>query len=187
MTISSATCTVTTQGNGSATNFPFAFVIPYQADGVTPAVSVFTTNASGVRTALTLGVDYSITGVGVSAGGSITYPLTGSPLASSAWITIDRALAYVQPFAVANQAFYPHTVEQVADWITMQTQQLERDAQRTLVPPCDVASLPNAVLYAGARGAALDATSTAYGTTVVGGGTNVVPVFSNGANWLIGG
>ena len=53
-----------------------------------------------------------------------------------------------------------------------------------------VSNLPSATLSgAGARDAVTDATQTlavGHGATVVGGGANIVPVFSNGTNWLIG-
>ena len=39
---------------------------------------------------------------------------------------------------------------------------------------------------AGARALATDATSTTFLTTVVGGGTNAVPVVFDGVNWVIG-
>lgn len=187
MSISSEVCTVTAQGNGSTTSWPFSFLIPYQADGTTQAVVVFlTVVATGVRTVLELGSQYGITGVGDTAGGSVEYPLMGSPIAVGTYITIDRDLDYVQPYTVANQSFYPHTVEQVADYVVMQTQQLERDALRAVTAPCVVASLPTAGLNLGMRGTALDATATTYGSIVAGSGSNVVPVISNGVHWVIG-
>lgn len=54
-----------------------------------------------------------------------------------------------------------------------------------------VADLPTAnAARRGMRGHVIDATvaytSANVGTTVVGGGSNVVPVFCNGSNWIIG-
>jgi hypothetical protein len=50
-----------------------------------------------------------------------------------------------------------------------------------------VANLPSAsVVGAGTRAFVTDATATTYGSTVAGSGSNPVPVFSNGTNWLIG-
>ena len=48
-----------------------------------------------------------------------------------------------------------------------------------------VAKLPT-VGVIGRRLFVSDATSTSFGTTVVGGGTNPVPVFDNGTAWIIG-
>ncbi len=125
MTISSETCAITASGDDSNTEFAFDFIIPYQADGVTPAVDAFTTT-DGEDTPLTLDADYSITGVEDPSGGFVTYPLMGSPLATGSTITIVRDVAYVQPFTFPNQGFRPEQVEAAFDWVVMQTQQLNR-------------------------------------------------------------
>jgi len=52
--------------------------------------------------------------------------------------------------------------------------------------PVPVANLPNAVLNEGARRIVTDATVTTFGSVVVGGGANIVPVYSNGTDWVIG-
>ena len=50
-----------------------------------------------------------------------------------------------------------------------------------------VASLPTAsTTNAGTRTFVSDATATTFGSTVVGGGTNTVPVYSTGTRWKIG-
>ena len=50
-----------------------------------------------------------------------------------------------------------------------------------------VASLGSAsAAGAGARRYVTDATVTTFATSVVGGGSNKVPVYSNGTSWLIG-
>jgi hypothetical protein len=48
-----------------------------------------------------------------------------------------------------------------------------------------VATLPSASANAGAFAQVTDSNSTTNGATVTGGGSNRVPVFSNGANWII--
>ena len=52
--------------------------------------------------------------------------------------------------------------------------------------PCTAAQLPAAGFFQGMRGLVNDANSTAFFTIVAGGGTGVVPVYSNGTNWIIG-
>ena len=48
-------------------------------------------------------------------------------------------------------------------------------------------NLPNAnTVGAGARAFVYDATTTTFASAVIGGGSNRVPVYSNGRNWLIG-
>ena len=50
-----------------------------------------------------------------------------------------------------------------------------------------VAKLPTASMAnAGSKTFVSDATVTTFGTTVVGGGTNTVPVYSTGTSWKIG-
>jgi hypothetical protein len=56
-------------------------------------------------------------------------------------------------------------------------------------PAVTLATLPNAVGVPGARAMIADSTSPAsgnFGVIVVGGGANIIPVFSDGTNWVIG-
>jgi hypothetical protein len=48
-----------------------------------------------------------------------------------------------------------------------------------------VATLPSAAANAGRFAQVTDSNSTTNGNTVAGGGSNRVPVFSNGTNWII--
>jgi hypothetical protein len=55
------------------------------------------------------------------------------------------------------------------------------------IPPVVVANLPSAALIdAGSRAFVSDATVTTFASVVVGGGSNTVPVYSDGVNWRIG-
>ena len=50
-----------------------------------------------------------------------------------------------------------------------------------------VATLPGAAaLGAGARAFVIDSSVTTFGTTVAGGGTTKVPVYSDGTDWKVG-
>ena len=50
-----------------------------------------------------------------------------------------------------------------------------------------VATLPTAsTSNAGTRTFVSDSTTTAFGATVTGGGSNTVPVYSNGTSWKVG-
>ena len=51
---------------------------------------------------------------------------------------------------------------------------------------CTYAQLPSATGNAGARGFITDCTTTTFLATAAGGGTNKVPVVSNGTSWLVG-
>jgi len=57
----------------------------------------------------------------------------------------------------------------------------------TKVSPCLVAALPSAsTVGAGARAFVTDGNSTTFNATISGGGSNKVPVFSDGTNWKVG-
>lgn len=56
-----------------------------------------------------------------------------------------------------------------------------------LLSPVAVASLPSAsTVGAGARHTVNDSSVTTFGSTVAGGGSTVVPVYSDGTNWKVG-
>ena len=111
-----------TAGNGSTTQFTVPFPIPYQPDGVTPAVVVMVEDNLGNYTTLAPS-QYTITNVGAQQGGAAPV-VTYSPALASGWsIIIQRAASTTQPTAVGNSSFYPHSVETTADWTVYQTQQ----------------------------------------------------------------
>lgn len=60
----------------------------------------------------------------------------------------------------------------------------------SIIPPTTlyaVASLPSAVTSgAGSRGFVSDALAPVFGSAVVTGGARVVPVYSDGTNWIVG-
>lgn len=132
MTISNETATITLPGNGSATAFAYDFLIPYQADGVTPAVSVYVVSAAGAQTPLVLSTDFSISGVGDEDGGVVTYPLSGSALPTGAHITILRALEYVQSYTFTQSNFNPANIETALDTVVEEIQQLNVGVQTSL-------------------------------------------------------
>ena len=59
-------------------------------------------------------------------------------------------------------------------------------SQLVKTPYYTVANLPAALASSGGRAMVTDANATTFGSIVVGSGTNIVPVFSNGTNWIIG-
>jgi len=52
--------------------------------------------------------------------------------------------------------------------------------------PTTFAQLPNPVGNAGARAFITDCTVSTFGTAAAGGGSNQVPVWSNGTAWYVG-
>lgn len=120
MTVESATSEVSIVGNGVTTAFPFAFKIPTEDD-----IKVYTeVIATGVES-LVSPSDYTVTGLGDDAGGTVTYPLVGSPLASTHNLIIRRELEYTQPISFPRySAYHAETLEDLLDRIVMMIQQL---------------------------------------------------------------
>ncbi len=51
---------------------------------------------------------YAASGFGLDAGGSVTYPVSGTPIASGTTLTIYRDVASTQPTSISNQARCGH-------------------------------------------------------------------------------
>ncbi len=130
MTITTTTSVIAYEGNGVTTGFSYNFLIPSQDDLV-----VTITDDTGLATIL-LTSEYSVTGIDDPDGGIVTYPVSGSPLATSNFITIERLLPLTQETSLANQSgYYPEVVEGALDNIVMQIQQVSSDHARALVAP----------------------------------------------------
>jgi hypothetical protein len=131
MTIETTASAVTYTGNGATTAFSYAFLIP-EADDV--VVSITDLTSYGVT--VVPSNQYSITGLGDRNGGSVTYPLTGSPLSSGYSLSIQRVLPEVQTTVLNNQgAMYPTVIEDALDYLTMLIQQLEEELGRAVIVP----------------------------------------------------
>lgn len=123
MTISTTAALVTLPGNGVQTVFNYTFLIPFQSDGVTPAVSVYYTDLNSNVTLLSPSV-YTISGVGSAAGGSVTYNPGGVPIATGTFLSIVRNEPSTQPNSFPNQNFLPQQVEAAIDNVVGWVQQM---------------------------------------------------------------
>lgn len=143
MTVSTTTSTVTYQGNGATTVFTFPFIGVKSSD-----LTVIYTDSTGISTTLNP-VQYSVVinpvpvGGLWGIGGSVTYPIAGTPIQPGTTISIIRDVPYTQDVSIANQgAFYPQAVEQGLDVLELQIQQLETGLEHTLrTPLTDLAPL----------------------------------------------
>ncbi len=116
-------------GNGVTTVFDYDFLI------VSPDhLEVIRANPAGVETVLTIGADYTVSGVGNQGGGSIS--LTSTPAAGYT-ITILRNVPFTQETDLENQgSYYPETIEAAFDLAAMRDQQIAEKLDRAiLVPP----------------------------------------------------
>lgn len=126
MTVPYALAKVQYDGNGVATSFPFAFKVFEDED-----LEVIVTDANGSADVLTLDVDYSVAGAGDDSGGTVTYPISGTALASTERITIRRSIEATQETDLTNQgAFYADVIENALDRVTMLAQQVEEALSR---------------------------------------------------------
>lgn len=134
MTISTTTNKTIAQGNGVTTAFNFSFQVRAASD-----LEVIYTDADGVSVTL-LSSQYSVAlnpapgGQLWSTGGTVTYPLSGSAVASGASLTVLRNVPYLQSTSLINQGgFYPQSVEQALDVLTMEDQQINEQIGRAIV------------------------------------------------------
>lgn len=144
MTVSSTSSRIVYAGNGTTTVFPFAFKVQQPADLV-----VVYTDATGTDFTLSPG-QYTAGGFGLDAGGSVTYPTSGSAIAAGTTLTIYRDVAPTQPTSISNQgAMWPQVIEAALDRLTFIAQKITDTASRALViAPTDggsLAALPTAV------------------------------------------
>jgi len=175
MTVSSTSSRVVYQGNGSTTAFPFAFKVQQAADLV-----VIYTDTTGTDFTLSPS-QYTASGFGLDAGGTVTYPLTGSPIASGTQLTIQRIVSPTQPTSISNQgAMWPQVIEAALDRLTFIVQQFLDTASRALkVSPTDGDSLnplPNATQRANSI-LGFDSSGQPYAATLTGSLVGI-------SNWL---
>lgn len=142
MTISSETTKQTFLGNGAQSVFTYTFLLPTAAQ-----YTLHYVDAAGAIS-LVSQADYTVSGIGVATGGSLTYLRGGSPIASGTSITLVRAVPYTQTTELNNQgAYYPTVIEQALDRLDMQVQQLYATSRLSFKAPvtnANVADVPTA-------------------------------------------
>jgi hypothetical protein len=120
------------EGDGSQTVFPFNFKVFTAADLDGGVVK----KSGGVQSTLVRDSDYSVllnADQNANPGGSITYPLSGSPLAVGKTLTIASNLEFTQPTQIPNPSgFYPKVVENAFDRVTMLIKQASAGLQRSI-------------------------------------------------------
>ena len=177
MTVSTTTTTVTYAGNDVTTVFSFSFIGVAASD-----ISVTYVDTSGTSVILnpslyTLILNPAAPGTLWGIGGSVTYPIVGSPVVpipTGSTLTIERTLPYTQTISISNQgAFYPQAVEQALDKLEFQIQQLATDNEFTLKTPTSDVTPPNVLPGAALRADGVlgfDANGQPIITTITSGG-----------------
>jgi hypothetical protein len=125
LTISTTSSSIQVAGDGLNSSFTFPFVAD-SADNIL----VQYINANGIQTTLnpsqyTLVINPAGPNQLWGVGGTITYPLVGSPIAAGTYLLIQRTLPLTQETTVRNQGnYYAQVTEQALDIIEMQLQQV---------------------------------------------------------------
>jgi hypothetical protein len=139
MTVSSSTSRVSYSGNGSTV----AFAVPFYFLANTQLLVVLR-SSTGVETTQVLGTNYTVTGAGVSTGGTVT--MTVAP-ASGTTLVISRNVPLTQETDLQpNDRLPAETLEQSIDKLTMITQQLDETSDRGLKFPVSDSSSLSATL-----------------------------------------
>jgi hypothetical protein len=132
-------------GNGVTTTFSFSFKTFAAGD-----LLVTKMDSLGIETSLVLNSDYSVSlnvDQDASPGGTITYPISGSPLPSGQKLTIVGDLEYEQTTdLLGGGAFNARVIEDTFDRTVIQIQQLEERLDRALLVPVNSTAnvqLPN--------------------------------------------
>lgn len=135
MTISTTASSVTVAGNGATASFGFSFIA-----GTASNIVVTYTDANSNATVLvqgsqyTLSINAAVAGQIWGVGGTVTYPLSGTPIAAGTYLTISRIVPVTQLTSISNQGdFYPQSVEKALDTLEMQIQQAEGQIGRALL------------------------------------------------------
>jgi hypothetical protein len=124
MTLNTTTSRVNYPGTGSVGPFAFPFRILADVD-----LLVIRRSAAGGNTVLALATDYTVSGAG-SASGSITLV---TALAVGETLIVRRRPALTQPTSIRNQgSYFPATIEDEFDRLTMQLQSLQDSQDRSL-------------------------------------------------------
>lgn len=118
-------------GNDSQTVFPFSFRSFLSTD-----LLVIRTDEDGVEHDLVPGSDYSVSlnaDQNANPGGSVTYPISGTPLPTGETLTIVSDLEYLQPLNLLNGGnFSPSAQNSAFDRVTMLVKQVKEKVSRAL-------------------------------------------------------
>lgn len=147
MTLSSTATRIRVSGNGSTKTFSFNFRVDSQANA-----RLTYTDTTGANTVLSSGL-WSITGTGLDAGGTFTYPTSGSAIASGTYLTLERVTPVVQGLQLPAQGTVsPPTVEASLDTLTEIAQETADKLSRAItIPATDPSSITLTLPAASAR------------------------------------
>ena len=127
MTISSTTVRNSYSGDGSTTTFSYTFKIFQDSD-----IQVIIRSSTGTETTKTITTHYTVTGAGVSAGGTVIFTGGNIPTATET-VVLRRNIPQTQAIDyIANDPFPAESHEEGLDRATMAIQQIQEEVTRSL-------------------------------------------------------
>lgn len=161
-------------GTGLVTVYPYAYKILDEND-----IEVIKT-IGAVDTVLAIGLDYTVSGVGLDGGGNVTLAIA---LAAGAHLAIVRSLTFTQPTDIKNQGdFFPEVHEDVFDRLVMLDQQQQDGIDRSLkIPLSEAGGAGNTLPNVAARKGLFLAFDAVTGAPIASGGPSSVPASAFGA------
>lgn len=169
MTVNNSANKVIAAGTGAQTAFGFAFIAVKSSD-----LAVIVTDSSGIETTLqpaqyNVALNPTLPGQIWAIGGTVTYPLTGSPIPLGSTLTIVRQLSLTQLVALGNQGNeFPSAVETALDLLEMQIQQVAELFQRSIVAPVVDPSSINLIMPPAAQRANTGLAFDSQGNVIAG-------------------
>lgn len=130
MTISTTDSKIQYNGNGVTLAFAFPYRFLQNAD-----LNVILISAAGLQTTQMLNTDYTVTGAGLDAGGTVTMvvaPPSGSKLLIRRVVQLTQETDYI-----SGDPFPAESHERALDKLTMGTQQLQEQVTRSVILPVD--------------------------------------------------
>ncbi len=142
-TVSSTVTSVTAVGNGSTTVFNFPFIGVNANDIIVTFIDAAGNPTVLGKTTYTLTLNAPPAGQIWGIGGTVTYPLSGSPIASGTQLAITRTVPLLQTTPLANQgSFFPQAVEQALDLVVLEFQGVSTQVVRALQVPVNDTCAP---------------------------------------------
>lgn len=135
MTVNTTSTKITYQGNGATNQWSYLF-----PGGPDPDLRVFVVDPTGLAieifTNLLIQPNPPLGPNPTSIGGTVTYPVSGDPLAIGNQIVIARDVPHTQPTSFANQGIiYQEVIEKALDDVVMQIQQVDESIARSVQIP----------------------------------------------------
>ena len=127
MTISSTTVRNSYSGDSSTTTFSYTFKIFADSD-----IQVIIRSSTGTETTKTITTHYTVTGAGVSAGGTVVFTGGNIPTATET-VVLRRNIPQTQAIDyIANDPFPAESHEEGLDRATMAIQQIQEEVTRSI-------------------------------------------------------